>query len=77
MTIQDRVYALVDDYLGCGQKDILALRLREDLGADSFDIIEIGMACEEEFGVNLTDDEVGAYKKPADIIELLISKGCT
>lgn len=49
-------------------------RFVEDLGADSLDVIELVMAFEEEFGVEITDDETDDIQTVKQAIDLLESK---
>lgn len=39
--------------------------LVEDLGADSLDVVEIAMALEEEFGIEIPDEDLEAAGTPA------------
>ena len=39
----------------------------EDLGADSLDVVELIMTCEEEFGVTIADTEATKFKTVGDI----------
>ena len=43
----------------------------EDLGADSLDTVELIMAFEEEFGVEISDDEAEKIKKVKDAVEYI------
>lgn len=49
-------------------------RLIEDLGADELDVVELIMAAEEEFGVEIPDQEATAIKTPAALTAWLQSK---
>lgn len=49
-------------------------RLHEDLGADSLDIIELVMAMEEEFRVEITDEEAIGAKTFGALLALVESK---
>ena len=49
-------------------------RFVDDLGADSLDVIELVMAFEEEFGVEITDDETDDIQTVKQAIDLLESK---
>ena len=42
-------------------------RLVEDLGMDSLDALEVAMALEEEFDVDISDDELATWETVADI----------
>lgn len=46
-------------------------RLAEDLGADSLDAVELIMAIEDEFGVQVSDEMAQQIRKVGDIVELL------
>lgn len=43
----------------------------EDLGADSLDAVEIIMAVEDEFGVEVGDDDAQGIRSIGDIVKLL------
>ena len=45
--------------------------IMEDLGADSLDIVELLMAIEETFGVNVPDEDVPGLKTVKDIIDYI------
>ena len=45
--------------------------LMEDLDADALDVIELVMACEEEFGVKMPDEELENIKTVGDIVNAL------
>ena len=49
-------------------------RLVEDLGADSLDIVEMLMTLEEEFGINIPDEETANMKTVSEIIKVIESK---
>lgn len=44
-------------------------RIREDLGADSLDCVEMVMAIEERFGITVADDAVGGMKTVQNIVD--------
>jgi acyl carrier protein len=55
--ITQRVAALVVDHLGVDAAEVKPeASFIDDLGADSLDIVELVMAFEEEFGVEIPDD---------------------
>ena len=45
----------------------------EDLGADSLDIVELVMALEEEFGIDIPDEDADKLKTVGDAMEYLKS----
>lgn len=46
----------------------------EDLGADSLDVVELVMALEEKFDIEIHDDEAGAIQTIADAVTYIESK---
>ena len=55
---EERVREIIVDLLGVEEGDIAAAsRFREDLEADSLDLVELIMAFEEEFGGEISDEE--------------------
>lgn len=52
-------------------KITLSSELTEDLGMDSLDSIEIVMALEEEFGIEIPDEDTERLKKVNDIVTYL------
>ena len=54
----DRVRSIVTELLGVDESEIkMESRFREDLKADSLDLVELIMAIEEEFGGEISDEE--------------------
>jgi acyl carrier protein len=54
----EKVKAIIIDQLGVDEADItLDANFRDDLEADSLDLVELIMAFEEEFGGEISDDE--------------------
>jgi acyl carrier protein len=47
---------------------------QEDLGADSLDVVELVMALEDEFGIEIPDDEVGSIKTVGDAVSYIQKK---
>ncbi len=55
---EERVKNIVVDLLGVDVERVVpAARFREDLEADSLDLVELIMAFEEEFGGEITDED--------------------
>jgi acyl carrier protein len=47
----------------------------DDLGADSLDIVELVMAMEEEFDIEIPDEEAEKLKSVNDVVSYLQTKG--
>ena len=55
---QERVTVIIVDLLGVDAEQVVpAARFREDLEADSLDLVELIMAFEEEFNGEISDEE--------------------
>ena len=68
MTLE-KVQAIIADQLDIDADKINEnTSLSEDLGADSLDIVEMMMSIEEEFGIEINDDDAKEFKVIADLI---------
>jgi acyl carrier protein len=57
-SIEERVQKIIVEQLGVKPEDVKpAASFVEDLGADSLDTVELGMALEEEFETEIPDEE--------------------
>jgi acyl carrier protein len=68
-TIEQKVRNIIADQLGVGEEEIkITSSFIEDLGADSLDIVELVMAMEEEFEVEIPDEEAENIKTVQDAV---------
>lgn len=59
--------------LGIKEEEItLDCDVQVDLGADSLDIVEVIMALEDEFGIDMPDEEIGDLKTVLDMRDYII-----
>ncbi len=73
--IADRVKKIVVEHLNVeADKVVETANFIEDLGADSLDTVELVMAFEEEFGVEIPDDAAETIQTVGAAIEFLKSK---
>ena len=71
-TIEAKVKSIIADQLGVGEDEIkMESSFIEDLGADSLDIVELVMAMEEEFEVEIPDEEAENIKSVGDAINYI------
>jgi acyl carrier protein len=65
--ILERVKKVVVEELGVKPEEVVeSASFTEDLGADSLDVVELVMALEDEFGIDIPDEEVGQIKTVGD-----------
>ena len=70
--ISDRVRTIVVEHLGVdGDKVVDGASFIDDLGADSLDTVELVMAFEEEFGVEIPDDAAERILTVKDAVSFL------
>jgi acyl carrier protein len=68
----DRVKKIVVEHLGVEESKVTEeASFIDDLGADSLDIVELVMAFEEEFGVEIPDDAAEKITTVRDAIEYI------
>ena len=58
MALEERVAEIIVSQLGVSRDEVVAeASFTDDLGADSLDIVELVMAMEEEFNVEIPDED--------------------
>ncbi|MBR6549472.1 MAG: acyl carrier protein [Clostridia bacterium] len=45
--------------------------ITDDLGADSLDLVEVLMSCEDEFDIEIPDDEAEKFKCVGDLVRFI------
>ena len=74
MNTFDKVKAIVVEQLGVDEAEVtIDSTFIDDLGADSLDIVELIMAFEEEFNVEIPDDDAEKIKTVKDTVEYIDS----
>lgn len=70
--IFEKVKAIIVDQLGVDEDKVtMAASFREDLEADSLDLVELIMAFEEEFGGEISDEEAQDITTAGQVVEYL------
>lgn len=73
--ILDRVRKVVVNALSVKEEEVVeSASFEEDLGADSLDVVELAMALEEEFGIDIPDDDVNSIKTVGDAVKYISGK---
>ena len=74
-SLEDRIAEIIVEQLGVSREEISPdASFVEDLGADSLDIVELVMAMEEEFDVEIPDDEAARIERIRDAVAYLKQK---
>lgn len=74
-SIEERVKDIIVDQLGVSADQVTPeAKFVEDLGADSLDTVELVMALEEEFDVEVPDDEAEKLQAVKDVVSFISSK---
>ncbi len=68
----DKVKDIIVDQLDVDEDKVkMEASISEDLGADSLDIVDLVMSLEEEFDVEIPDDQVENVKTVGDIVKFI------
>src|SRR6476660_7556259 len=74
-TIEEKVKDIIVEQLGVNPEQVTPqASFIEDLGADSLDIVELVMAFEEEFGVEVPDEDAEKLQTVGDVIKYIEEK---
>ncbi len=71
MVLEKLKEILVDQLDVEEEKVTLEASITEDLGADSLDVVDLIMSLEEEFGLEIPDEEVENIKTVGDIVKYI------
>ena len=75
MTVEFRVKKVVEEQLAVDpEKLVESANFIDDLGADSLDTVEMVMAFEEEFGIEIPDEDAEQIATLGDAIKLIKAK---
>jgi len=75
-TVQPKVKEVIVEQLGVDPERVKPeASFIDDLGADSLDIVELVMAMEEEFGIEIPDEDAEKLKTVGDVCNYLQAKG--
>lgn len=75
MSVEEKVKKIIVDQLGVSLDQVTPdATFVDDLGADSLDLTELIMAMEEEFGVEIDDDDAQKMSKVKDALAYIQSK---
>lgn len=70
--VEDRVRKIVVEHLGVEEDKVVeSASFIDDLGADSLDTVELVMAFEEEFGIEIPDEEAEKISKVEEAVSYI------
>lgn len=71
-SIEERVKQIVAEQLGVDEEQVVSdAAFMDDLGADSLDTVELVMALEEEFDVEISDEDAEKIQKVKDAVDYI------
>ena len=74
MSVEERVQKIVCEQLGVSQEEAkLEASFIDDLGADSLDTVELVMAFEEEFEIEIPDEEAEGIQTVKNAVDYINS----
>jgi len=72
MSVEKRVKEIVAEQLGKDESEVKSeSSFIDDLGADSLDIVELVMAMEDEFGIEIPDEDAEKIKTVKDVVDYI------
>jgi acyl carrier protein len=75
MAIEERVKEIIVEQLGVNEEEVIPeASFIDDLGADSLDIVELVMAMEEEFDMEIPDEDAEKIQTIQDAINYIKQK---
>lgn len=75
MANEDKIKSIIAEQLGVKAEEVNPeSSFVDDLGADSLDTVELIMALEEEFNIEIPDEDAEKMSKVADVIKYIEEK---
>ena len=72
MSVEQRVIEIVCEHLAVSKEQVTrATNFQDDIGADSLDIVELIMELEEEFDIQIPDDQAEKIKTVGEAIDYI------
>ena len=75
MAVEERIKKIIAEQLGVKEEEVKPeSAFIDDLGADSLDTVELIMSLEEEFNIEIPDDDAEKMIKVSDVISYIKTK---
>jgi len=72
MSVTEKVKKMIVDQLGVSESEVVPeAKFIDDLGADSLDIVELIMALEDEYGIEIPDEDAEKIETVGDAIRYI------
>lgn len=73
--VEKRIRSIIIDQLGVPDEEVtMEASFIEDLGADSLDLVELIMALEEEFGLEIPDEHAEKIQAVQDVVSYIMER---
>ena len=70
--VEQKVKEIICEQLGVSEEEVTPeASFIEDLGADSLDIVELVMALEEEYDIEISDEEAEKIRSVQDVVNYI------
>lgn len=67
----EKVKSIIIEQLGVGGEEVAVTTSFEELNADSLDVVELVMAFEEEFGLEISDEEAEKIQTVGQVVDFV------
>ncbi len=74
MNSLERLKSIIADQLGVDENTITEDTSLEDLGTDSLALVELVMSVEEEFNIEIADEDLETFKTVGDVLDYIAAK---
>jgi acyl carrier protein len=72
MAVAEKVKKMIVEQLGVNESEVVPeAKFIDDLGADSLDIVELVMALEDEYGIEIPDEDAEKIETVGDAVRYI------